>query len=490
MIHLRLLRLLPVVIVVATFALFCGCGKTPAPTPTTSTTVGPPTLPGLAVRPAPADPKIKVDPLVAPIKLSGRVVCWPAENAREELLGISDATVVVTNLGEKGAPQANVQPCVTTDKNGFFQSPLPSDGEYSVVVAVRGGRRYLPEELPVFSTRDGKPHTLPPVVLSDVLNEDEPLSLRQVHGKLAVVAATAADLTEAGRESLMKEYISWRDDVWRVMNEPRTVVVPAYFYPDPKKLEDWDRILAAAEKYKDRIRFRVILNPNSGPPKDGQLDANYEAIAKRCQSAHVSLLGYLAVADQGDAQKPGWQLRTKQLSDDLKKWQKVHAVCPLDGLFLDNLPTADEKTVETLDDYLKPMRLALGGGGRMPFFLGNPGQSEKVEEWLKSKNKMIDNLCVYESSKGFDSFRLPDWATRTGKVKDTSFLAYGVKDVRTAIRRTRACMIQGCNVFYVTDATMQEKIDGLQWGRLPTYWEKWLAGIADNGKAPPIKAKD
>jgi hypothetical protein len=313
-------------------------------------------------------------------------------------------------------------------------------------------------------------------VLTDARDPDVSLTEARNQLALAITHLNRAGPDHSGAFALIQQRL---DDLDRVLREPRTILIPAYFYPANAGTGVWQRVIEAAKKYKDRLRFVVIVNPDSGPPRDGKLDANYVSVLQDCQAAGVQCIGYLPVA-ASDKVGEKWVLRSgADLGAAVAAWTRVSQQVQLSGLFLDNLPEDEADDVGTIEDVCYQFKYDLRQK-REPLIVGNPGKAERVEGWLRGKRKVVDNICIFERGAGFDSFELPKWTFKDRLNGRVSALAYNVKDESTASRSIRGLMLNGCTTFYVTDADSTEKIDCLQWGRLPRYWDQFLKAAATN----------
>ncbi|WZP00738.1 spherulation-specific family 4 protein [Isosphaeraceae bacterium EP7] len=220
------------------------------------------------------------------------------------------------------------------------------------------------------------------------------------------------------------------------------LLVPAYFYPAGKSLDDWERIFKGAL----RTPLTIIANPNSGPGETE--DANYLAVIHRAASSQIAIAGYV---DTGYAKRP-----TAEVRADIEKWIRFYP--EIGGIFLDSQSPRAEHV-----DYYAALRTFVAEKISRGFVITNPGTT-CAEEYFS--RPATDVACVFASHEPFDNFRLP--ATWSGRYPSKNFAAipYGIEGEAAMRGSIRQAASGHLGYIYVSDAKSPNP-----WDHLPRYWE-------------------
>jgi len=223
--------------------------------------------------------------------------------------------------------------------------------------------------------------------------------------------------------------------------------VAAYYYPFGKGLHEWERLMKSAR----RAPIVAIVNPNSGP---GTMpDTNYAAVTRRARKAGVKLVGYI-----------GTQYTKKPLNAveaEVDTWIRFYP--RIQGIHVDE-QTSDAAHAEYYAKLYQYIRAQIPGA----LVLSNPGTSCASAYLLRPT---ADAICLFESDKGFDSFRPPAWARRFSPNR-FAVQAYDVGTAEKMQAYLRAAVRLRIGYVYVTDARGANPYD-----RLPSYWEKEVAAV-------------
>jgi hypothetical protein len=237
-----------------------------------------------------------------------------------------------------------------------------------------------------------------------------------------------------------------------------TALVPAYFYPSDRRLEDWARLAEAARS----IPVDVILNPASGPGT--KRDFNYVAVIARLRRSGARILAYV---DSDYGRRP-----FEVVAADLRTYLRFYKV---DGFFIDQMAN----TPEAVDYYRSIRRLIHQIDPRLSV-VGNPGTVTRPE-YLDT----ADTLVTFEgSARTFAAFDPDAVASWTAGHQPGRFAAiiYGVATAiagRDTLARARQ---NGSGSVYITDQTMPNPYLGL-----PPYWAELVSAIRATNACPEAR---
>jgi catechol 2,3-dioxygenase-like lactoylglutathione lyase family enzyme len=233
----------------------------------------------------------------------------------------------------------------------------------------------------------------------------------------------------------------------------RTILVPAYFYPDGDRLKEWNRLIASARK----APIVAIANPASGPGE--AVDPNYTAVLAKASKAGIDLVGYVSTRYA--------KRSAEAIVADMERWRRFYP--QVRGFFLDE-QASDAANVRFYEDLAIKARRILPGGQ----IAANPGTT--CEKAYVARNTS-DVVALFEGpAPGFTDFKAPGWA---GDVPPSRFAAivYDVPSPDAMRRVLRESRTKGFGVVYVTDARGENPYD-----RLPTYWEDEVKFIASSDR--------
>ncbi len=226
------------------------------------------------------------------------------------------------------------------------------------------------------------------------------------------------------------------------------LLVPAYFYPAGQGLKDWDRLLAAAAQ----VPVLAVVNPASGP--GAKADPAYTKLLDRARKqAGLTLLGYVSTRY---GKRPAAEVKA-----DVDRWLRLYP--QIQGIFFDE-QASDAGRVDYYADLYAHVRRVR----KLRRVVTNPG-TVCAEGYLA--RPATDVACLFEGGSGFDRFRRPAWARRSGPGA-VAVLAYGIGAEGAMRRALTAAVAQGVGCVYVTDATGANP-----WDRLPAYWDKEVAAV-------------
>jgi hypothetical protein len=225
------------------------------------------------------------------------------------------------------------------------------------------------------------------------------------------------------------------------------LLVPAYFYPSGKGLQEWEKLFKAAR----RVSIVAVVNPDSGPGK--KPDPNYLTITRRARKAGLTLVGYVSTRY---AKRP-----VADVKADIDSWVKFYPA--IHGIHIDEQASAADK-VDYYGDLYRYIRKKLS---RAVVF-SNPGTS-CAQEYLTTPG--ADVLCLFERDKGFADFQPPEWAARY-PARRFAALAYDVATAETMRKYLRLAARKKIGHVYITDARGANPYD-----RLPSYWEAEVAEV-------------
>lgn len=231
---------------------------------------------------------------------------------------------------------------------------------------------------------------------------------------------------------------------------PLCLLVPAYFYPEGKGLDEWKRLARAA---KD-VPIVAIANPASGP--GARLDPSYTAVIKLAKDAGVTVIGYVSTRY---GKRPEAEVRA-----DLDRWLQFYPT--IDGFFFDEQASGKDGVpyYEAIAKYVQSKRIDTGA-----LVVTNPGTGTAPEYLTPWKG--IHVSCLYEDHGGLDRYQRLGW-TASLPAAQVAGLIYGESSLAKMRENVRLAASKGVGFLYVTD-------DGGNnpWDRLPTYWELEVAEL-------------
>lgn len=225
------------------------------------------------------------------------------------------------------------------------------------------------------------------------------------------------------------------------------VLVPAYFYPDQKGLDEWNRLIAAAR----RVPIIAVANVSSGP--GAAVDTNYAKIIPTAVKAGVTVIGYVNTA-QGT--RP-----IDEVEADIQRWVRFYP--PIQGVFLDaQAPEASSvpyyQTIRRLIDRQIPGAVVIS----------NPGTICRQEFF---REPVADLTCIFEVTSGFDTFEPPPWATEAIRRRCVA-LPYKIGPAALMKTYLARAVTMRLGAVYVTDAGGNNP-----WHRLPMYWDEEVEAV-------------
>jgi hypothetical protein len=230
---------------------------------------------------------------------------------------------------------------------------------------------------------------------------------------------------------------------------PLRLLVPAYFYPAGKGLDEWKRLARAA---KD-VPIVAIANPASGP--GSRQDPSYTAAIDLARSAGVSVIGYVSTRY---ARRPAADVRA-----DIDRWLQYYP--KIDGFFFDEQASAKEGVpyYEAMAKYVQTKRPDEGA-----LVVTNPGTGTAAEYLVPWKG--IHVSCLYEDHGSLDRYQRPAWTTGVPAAQ-VAGLVYGEASLAKMRENVRLAAGKGVGFLYITDDGGNNPWDRLPTGnwRLPSY---------------------
>ena len=230
------------------------------------------------------------------------------------------------------------------------------------------------------------------------------------------------------------------------------LLVPAYFYPADAGLKHWDALLKSSAD----VPIIVIVNPASGP--GSKVDANYANVMKRMKNTKAIPIGYVST-----------KYGKRPLADvkaDVNTWLRLYP--GIQGIFFDEQASDAAK----VDYYAKLYEYACKTKG-LGLVVTNPGTTCD-EKYLK--HPAADTACVFENGKGFDKFRLPDWAADYAPNR-FAVLSHDVGSAEQMRKQIKAAVEKKVGRVYVTNGSGANPWDGL-----PKYWDDEVALVRELNK--------
>jgi hypothetical protein len=248
-----------------------------------------------------------------------------------------------------------------------------------------------------------------------------------------------------------------RDDPPRML----TILVPAYFYPSGRGLQQWEALIAAGPK----TSVVAIVNPADGPGEG--VDENYMHVLDRARKAGVTLIGYVSTR---------YAARSREEAErDIERWGRFYP--GVRGFFFDEQASGAEKL-----DYYAALYTKARSTFRGALVVSNPGTL--CAEGYFSR-PAADVVCIYENYQGFDTVTLPEWTHRYTSGRFAA-LPYGVEDATTMKSYVRKAVDHCFGYLYVTDNASRSN----PWDRLPKYWDEEVALVRQLNAAMGRKPKE
>jgi Spherulation-specific family 4 len=217
---------------------------------------------------------------------------------------------------------------------------------------------------------------------------------------------------------------------------PRTMGIPAYFYPWPGD-PSWAALSSAPAS------TIVIINPDNGP--GAAPDPNYLAALQAFAGSSPVLYGYV---DSGYATRD-----TETLVAEAETHRSFHRV---EGIFIDQVTA----TPDQRDHYADLSERLRSRGFRIAF---NPGQPLIDRSYLD----LADELLVFEGS--LSTYRqqaFPRWMLRC-RADQLWHCVYEVDDADQYAEVVRLAAEHNAGIVFATDGRMPNP-----WDRLPPYWRR------------------
>lgn len=101
------------------------------------------------------------------------------------------------------------------------------------------------------------------------------------------------------------------------------------------------------------------------------------------------------------------------------------------------------------------------------------------KEYLSGTSPPV--ACLFEHEKGFEDYRLPDWAARLRSDR-FAVLGHKVKSAAAMKSMMQAAIDKRAGWMYFTDEEMP-----MPWGKLPRFWAEQVAEAARLNAAPTRK---
>ncbi len=417
---------------------------------------------GLALIPAPGDPAAEAGPAPA-IVIDGEVKALPSATAGEAPVAGAQVWAFLQGPAPGAARPGSTRK--KTDEQGKFRFAL-APGRYTIVIHGGLTREFIPSAHHGLGDRSTV-NTLLTRTIDEHNPKPVPVALTRANLE-GVRKVIPVDSPEPNEVKEYKKFLDgWISDLDAVLGKPVNVLVPAYFNPADRP-DDWKKIARAAEQYKGKLQLVVILNPASGPGTAP--DASYGPALRECTKAGARVIGYLAL---GFGKAPQAELRKGV--DSYRKWYPQ-----IDGFFLDELDdgAAATQVVRDVAAYARNVLKPPKGSSRRPaLIVGNPGKAIAAGPLVK--DRVLDHICVYENDEKPVRFVPPDWAAGENGQKVCA-LVYDLAGEAEMRRVTRGLLGAGVTMLFVTDGSRvnPDVRFGLQWGRLPKYWDAFLDAAA------------
>ncbi|QEH38696.1 Spherulation-specific family 4 [Aquisphaera giovannonii] len=226
------------------------------------------------------------------------------------------------------------------------------------------------------------------------------------------------------------------------------LIVPAYFYPIGKGLDDWKRLGKAAGK----VQVVIIANPSSGP--GDRPNPDYSRAIKDAHDAGAVVIGYV---NTKYGARP-----IAEVQADFGLWVKFYP--EVRGFFLDQ-QSQDLRNVPTYIEIRDAARRAL----KDALLVNNPGA---VCDAAYVTQRCADATCVFSAYEGFGFFELPPTYSKSDPSRFAA-LACQIKGEDAMQQAIHDAIMKRIGYIYISDTPSGDN----PWGRLPTYWEKEVDAI-------------
>jgi hypothetical protein len=229
-------------------------------------------------------------------------------------------------------------------------------------------------------------------------------------------------------------------------------LVPAYFDPIGPGLNDWNRMLDAAQ----RIAIIAVANPNDGPGQEPE--ETYRETIRRASLVGIRVTGYVAT---DYSNRPA-----AQVYGDIDRWTSFYP--EIAGIFFDEQTASDEGI-----PFYKQMFSYARDKINDALIIGNPGLLPS-ERYISEAQADIE--CVFESDTGFGGFTPADWMANYPADRFCA-LPLGVASTEAMKNFLLKALNEGIGNVYVTDDTLPNP-----WDRLPSYWDREVEALIEYGQ--------
>jgi hypothetical protein len=228
----------------------------------------------------------------------------------------------------------------------------------------------------------------------------------------------------------------------RRLKESRVrILVPAYFYPGGKTLEDWERLIAAST----RVPIIAVMNVSSGPGNDR--NPEYAALLDRAIDNGVTMIGYVHT-NYGDRPRV-------QVEEAIDRWLKNYP--RIQGIFVDS-----QAGKPGFEDYYEAIAAYARRKICDALVITNPGTICAPSYFDR---KVSNVTCVIESATSFENYRLPLTAGRFTSDRFAA-LCFGVEKVQAMRSHIEKLPELRLGYVFITDQRLPNP-----WLGLPKYWD-------------------
>jgi hypothetical protein len=233
------------------------------------------------------------------------------------------------------------------------------------------------------------------------------------------------------------------------------LLVPAYFYPADRGLEDLDRLIAAAA----RVPIVAVINPASGPGQEA--DPVYTRLLDRAKKQHaLTLIGYV---DTDYGKRPAARVKA-----DVARWVRLYP--QVQGIFFDQQASGADRV-----DHYAALYAEVRNHRSLRLVVSNPGTA-CAEPYLA--RPATDVACLFEGPEGLRSFRPPAWAPQYEPARFAA-LSYRVTKAEQMRKYLDEALQKRLGYVYITDAAGANP-----WERLPRYWDDEVAAVLQLSRRP------
>jgi hypothetical protein len=278
------------------------------------------------------------------------------------------------------------------------------------------------------------------IIFDDLLHNKAGLSLKSDYvSKFISSTDIAGDGLNISEEAAIKE--------------KKSIIIPMYIYPNSGiDTISYQQIINARKNYPD-VPIYVILNPNSGPGSD--IDLNYSEVAKYFKKIGIILIGYI-YSNYGN----------RSLADmeaDIDKWSIFYQP---DGIFIDEFPS----TYNPSKDLLYAELYSYIKNKNLNYIIVNPGVAID-KQWFFGSKKW-DALTIWDNSLLPNSVdQLYGNDTLFYKRQDNKYacLAYNINFLNI----NSNIFLQECDLIYITSGRTSNP-----WSTLSPYLDKLISILA------------